>query len=224
MDEGIEHRMVNVNGINMHIAEKGEGPLILFIHGFPDLWYSWRHQIAALASLGYRCVAPDLRGFGDTDVPATPTAYTSLHVVGDLIGLLDAIAADQEKVFVVGHDWGAMMAWYLCLYRPERVKALVNMSVAFSPRNPQRKPLDTLRAVYGHDYYVCRFQVLFIPRFPILLDLSSALCFLWSRTFYICYCFWCGPVSCSIYLMVSFVFCFILYIIYYILLIEVNIT
>ncbi|KAL2960213.1 hypothetical protein AAZX31_17G027400 [Glycine max] len=156
--EGIEHQTLNVNGINMHIAEKGEGPLILFIHGFPDLWYSWRHQITALASLGYRCVAPDLRGYGDTDVPANPTAYTSLHVVGDLVGLLDAIVGDEEKVFVVGHDWGAMTAWSLSLYRPERIRALVNLSVVFTPRNPKRKPLDTLRAVYGNDYYICRFQ------------------------------------------------------------------
>ncbi|RDY11074.1 ephA, partial [Mucuna pruriens] len=157
--EGIVHRTVNVNGINMHVAEKGQGPLILFIHGFPDLWYSWRHQITALASLGYRCVAPDLRGFGDTDVPATPTAYTSFHVVGDLIELLNVIAGDEEKVFVVGHDWGAMTAWSLSLYRPERIRALVNLSVAFTPRKPNRKPLDTLRAVYGSDYYICRFQV-----------------------------------------------------------------
>ncbi|WVZ12166.1 hypothetical protein V8G54_016696 [Vigna mungo] len=156
--EGVEHRTVNVNGINMHVAEMGEGPLILFIHGFPDLWFSWRHQMKALASLGYRCVAPDLRGYGDTDVPASPTAYTSLHVVGDLVGLLDEVAGDNEKVFVVGHDWGAMTAWYLSLFRPERIRALVNMSVAFTPRNPKRKPLDTLRAVYGNDYYICRFQ------------------------------------------------------------------
>ncbi|KAK2412075.1 epoxide hydrolase A [Trifolium repens] len=156
--ENIEHKTVTVNGINIHIAEKGKGPLILFIHGFPDLWYSWRHQITYLASLGYCCVAPDLRGYGDTDVPDSPTSYTSLHVVGDMIGLLDVIAADQENVFVVGHDWGALIAWYLSLYRPEKIKALVNLSVAFTPRNPKRKPLDTLRAVYGNDYYVSRFQ------------------------------------------------------------------
>lgn len=156
--EGIEHRSVSVNGINMHIAEKGQGPLVLFLHGFPELWYSWRHQIVALASLGYRAVAPDMRGFGDTDAPASPTSYTSLHVVGDLIGLLDAIAADEDKVFVVGHDWGAHIAWELCLYRPDRVKALVNLSVVFYPRSPERKPLENLRAFYGDDHYICRFQ------------------------------------------------------------------
>ena len=159
--EGIEHRTVKVNGINMHIAEKGQGPVILFLHGFPELWYSWRHQIVALASLGYRAVAPDLRGYGDTDAPAEPASYTSLHVVGDLVALLDTITADQDKVFVVAHDWGAIIACHLCLYRPDKVKALLNLSVAFTPRNPRRKPLESLRALHGDDYYICRFQVLF---------------------------------------------------------------
>ncbi|KAF5737010.1 hypothetical protein HS088_TW14G01166 [Tripterygium wilfordii] len=156
--DSIEHRTVNVNGINMHIAEKGQGPVILFIHGFPELWYTWRHQILALASLGYRAVAPDLRGFGDTDAPSGSENYTSFQLVGDLIGLLDAVAADQDKVFVVGHDWGAIIAWHLCLFRPDRVKALINMSVAFSPRNPKRKPVESLRAGYGDDYYIVSFQ------------------------------------------------------------------
>ncbi|PON62012.1 Epoxide hydrolase-like [Parasponia andersonii] len=156
--EGIQHRIIKVNGVNLHVAEKGHGPVILFLHGFPELWYSWRHQIVALASLGYRAVAPDLRGYGDSDAPRSPSSYTCLDIVGDLIGLLDAIAADQDKVFVVGHDWGALIAWYLCLFRPDRVKALVNLSVVFNPRNPQKKPLSVMRAVCGHDYYICRFQ------------------------------------------------------------------
>ncbi|KAF4393667.1 hypothetical protein G4B88_007653 [Cannabis sativa] len=113
----------------MHVAEKGQGPTILFLHGFPELWYTWRHQILTLASLGYRAVAPDLRGYGDTDAPPSVGSYTCMDVVGDVIGLLDAIAAEEEKVFVVGHDWGALIAWYLCLFRPDRVKALVNLSV-----------------------------------------------------------------------------------------------
>ncbi|KAK9933831.1 hypothetical protein M0R45_021006 [Rubus argutus] len=157
-DGGIEHRSVKVNGINMHVAEKGQGPVVLFLHGFPQLWYTWRHQIHALASLGYRAVAPDLRGYGDTEAPADPSSYTNFHVVGDIVALLDAVAADQEKVFVVGHDWGANIAWHLCLLRPDRVKALVNLSVAFSPRNPRRKTLEAMRAIYGDDYYICRFQ------------------------------------------------------------------
>ncbi|XP_022752421.1 uncharacterized protein LOC111301196 [Durio zibethinus] len=156
--EGIEHKIVKVNGINMHVAEKGEGPVILFLHGFPELWYSWRHQIIALSSLGYRAVAPDLRGFGDTDDPHPVASYTCFHILGDLVELLDAVAPDQEKVFVVGHDWGAYMAWYLCLFRPDKVKALLNLSVPFLPFTRQIRPLDGWRAFYGNDYYICRFQ------------------------------------------------------------------
>lgn len=171
--EDIPHRTVNVNGLNMHVAEKGEGPVILFIHGFPELWYSWRHQIIALASLGYRAIAPDLRGFGDTDAPPSVSSYTCFHVVGDLIGLLDVVASDQDKVFVVGHDWGALIAWYLCLFRPDKVKALVNLSVAFNPWNPKRKPLEGLKAVYGDDYYMIRFQVHFSTYFSFVIVFSN---------------------------------------------------
>ncbi|GMI84162.1 hypothetical protein like AT4G15960 [Hibiscus trionum] len=159
--EGIQHRTVSVNGINMHVAEKGEqGPLILFLHGFPDLWYSWRHQITALAALGYRALAPDLRGYGGTDAPDSVSDYTCFHVVGDLIALLDAVSPPEkeDKVFVVGHDWGAIIAWYLCLFRPDRVKALFNLSVPFIPYNPRFKPVETWKAFFGNDHYIVRFQ------------------------------------------------------------------
>lgn len=156
--EGVEHKTIKVNGINMHVAEKGQGPIILFIHGFPELWYSWRHQIDALSSNGYRAVAPDLRGYGDTDAPESVTSYTCFHIVGDLIALLNTIAPDQ-KVFVVAHDWGAIIAWNLCLFRPDKVKALLSLSVPFAPYNPSMKPMDGWRAAYGNDYYMCRFQV-----------------------------------------------------------------
>ncbi|KAK7284392.1 hypothetical protein RJT34_19137 [Clitoria ternatea] len=154
--EGIEHRTVEVNGIKMHIAEKGEGPVVLFLHGFPELWYSWRHQILALSSLGYHAVVPDLRGYGDTDAPDSTSNYTCFHIVGDLIGLIDSLGVDQ--VFLVGHDWGAIIGWYLCVFRPERVKAYVCLSVPFLHRNPKVRIVDSLRAVYGDDYYICRFQ------------------------------------------------------------------
>lgn len=158
--EGIEHRTVAVNGIAMHVAIKGPSgaPTVLLLHGFPELWYSWRHQMAGLAALGYRAVAPDLRGYGDTDAPASASAYTNPSLVGDLVALLDAVAKEEEKVFVVGHDWGAVVAWHLSLFRPDRVKALVNLSVPFAPRNPARKPLESLKAACGEDYYICRFQ------------------------------------------------------------------
>ncbi|KAK3016339.1 hypothetical protein RJ639_005723 [Escallonia herrerae] len=158
--EGIEHKMVSVNGIDMHIAEKGQGPLVLFIHGFPESWYSWRHQIVYMAAHGYRAVAPDMRGYGDTTgAPIGDiTNFTTLHLVGDVVALIGAIAPDEDKVFVVGHDWGAHIAWHLCLFRPDRVKALVNLSVAYMPRDPTSSPAQTFRALYGDDHYVSRFQ------------------------------------------------------------------
>lgn len=154
--EGIVHRTVEVNGIKMHVAEKGEGPVVLFLHGFPDLWYSWRHQILALSSLGYRAIAPDLRGYGDTEAPTSINSYTCFHLVGDIVALIDSLGVDQ--VFLVAHDWGAIIGWYLCMFRPDRVKAYVCLSVPFMPRNPRVKPIDGFRAVYGEDYYICRFQ------------------------------------------------------------------
>jgi len=160
--EGIEHRTVEVNGIKMHIAEKGkEGPVVLFLHGFPELWYSWRHQIVALSSLGYRAVAPDLRGFGDSDAPTSISSYTIFHLVGDIVALIDSLGVDQ--VFLVAHDWGALIGWYLCLFRSERVKAYVCLSSPFIRRNPNKRIIDHLRDVYGDDYYVCRFQVFYYP-------------------------------------------------------------
>ncbi|XP_062081014.1 uncharacterized protein LOC133785815 [Humulus lupulus] len=156
--EKIEHSTITTNGINMHVASIGIGPVILFLHGFPELWYSWRHQMLSLSSLGYRCIAPDLRGYGDTDAPPSPASYTALHIVGDLVGLLDNLGIDQ--VFLVGHDWGAAMAWYLCLFRPDRVKALVNLGVVYIHRNPEVKFFDErFRALIGDDFYICRFQI-----------------------------------------------------------------
>ena len=160
---GIQHKIVSANGLNIHIAEKGEGPLVLFLHGFPELWYSWRHQILYLADHGYRTVAPDLRGFGETTgAPVNDhTKFTFHHLVGDLIGLLDAITTEGDKVFVVGHDWGAYVAWYLCLFRPERIKGLVNLTLPFIPWNPNGDLVKMLEIAYGEDHYMTRFQVRF---------------------------------------------------------------
>lgn len=154
--ESIEHRVVSVNGINMHVAEKGQGQVVLFLHGFPELWYTWRHQILALASSGYRAVAPDLRGYGDTDSPTPVTSYTYMHIVGDLVALIDSLGVD--KVYLVGHDWGAWIGWFLCMFRPDKVKAYVCLSVPFRPRHPKLKPVEAMKAFFGEDYYMCRFQ------------------------------------------------------------------
>ncbi|TVU43941.1 hypothetical protein EJB05_03362 [Eragrostis curvula] len=162
----IRHRTVEANGISMHVAEAGgDGngrPAIVFLHGFPELWYSWRHQMEHLAARGYRCVVPDLRGYGGTEAPAEVSAYSAFHIVGDVVGLLNALGLD--KVFLVGHDWGALIAWYLCLFRPEKVIALVNTSVAFMRQIMIRagpdavKPTEYFRRIYGPTYYIVRFQ------------------------------------------------------------------
>lgn len=132
---GINHRMVQVSGLQMHIAEQGEGPLVLLCHGFPESWYSWRHQLGALAEAGFHAVAPDMRGYGDTERPAEIDKYTMLHLVGDMVGLLDALGA--ESAVVAGHDWGAPVAWNAAALRPDRFRAVVAMSVPYRPRSPE---------------------------------------------------------------------------------------
>ena len=142
MEEGIDHRIVSVNGIKMHIAEKGQGPVVLFLHGFPELWYSWCHQIHVLNSLGNHAVAPNLRGFGDTEAPTSITSYTCDHIVNDLAALIESLGVEQ--LFLVAHDWGAIIGWYLCLFKLERVTAFVCLSVPFTPRSPQMNPMDRM--------------------------------------------------------------------------------
>ncbi|MBI1960578.1 MAG: alpha/beta hydrolase [Candidatus Rokubacteria bacterium] len=152
----IAHRIVETNGIRMHVAEQGSGPAVLLCHGFPESWYSWRHQLQALAAVGYRAVAPDMRGYGRTDRPAEIEKYTTLHHVGDMVGLLDALG--EQTAVIVGHDWGAPVAWNCALMRPDRFRAVVVLSVPYSPRGSVR-PTAALRQVAGdHFMYMLHFQ------------------------------------------------------------------
>ncbi|KAG6554284.1 hypothetical protein Mapa_004200 [Marchantia paleacea] len=157
MDQ-ITHRTIEVNGIHMHIAEQGTGPLVLLLHGFPCLWYTWRHQIPVLANAGYHVVAPDMRGYGQTEAPADPTKYTSLHIVGDVVALIEALG--EKQVYLVGHDWGAIQAWYTALFRPDLIKCVVALSVAFSFafRHPKYSMLDMVRAQAGDKLYIIQWQ------------------------------------------------------------------
>ena len=152
----IRHRSVRTNGIDMHVAEAGEGPPVVLCHGFPELWYSWRHQLPALAEAGYHAVAPDQRGHGDTDAPDDAAGYDILHLSDDLLGLLDALGAEQA-VFV-GHDWGSPVVWHLAQRVPERVAGVVGMSVPFTPRGPM-PPTQLFKAVFGDTFfYILYFQ------------------------------------------------------------------
>jgi pimeloyl-ACP methyl ester carboxylesterase len=128
----VTHRMVETNGIRLHLAEQGEGPLVILCHGFPECWYSWRHQLPALAKAGFRAVAPDLRGYGRSDRPEEVEKYTILHDIGDIVGLVDALGAKQAVI--AGHDVGATIAWQAALLRPDRFRAVIALSVPFRPR------------------------------------------------------------------------------------------
>lgn len=154
--DGLKHERVRTNNIWMHIVEQGKGPLVLLLHGFPDFWFSWRHQITHLADSGYHVVAPDMRGYGDSDTPLDPSSYSALHLVGDIIGLLDHFG--EQQAFVVGHDWGATVAWHLSLFRPDRVRGVVALGVPFFPRSPTSKPLEFFKKMFGDGLYLAQFQ------------------------------------------------------------------
>ena len=152
----IKHRTIKTNGINMHIAEAGEGPLVLMLHGFPELWYSYRHQIPALAEAGYHAVAPDIRGYGQSDAPQPIEAYAMKEHLADALGILDALGA--ETAVVVGHDWGAPMAWNSAVLHPERYRAVVGLSVPFLQRSPA-PPMQLFKQVFQDNFfYMLYFQ------------------------------------------------------------------
>lgn len=129
---GVTHRMIETNGIRLHVAEQGEGPLVILCHGFPECWYSWRHQLPALAKAGFRAVAPDLRGYGSSDRPEGGEKYTILDDIGDIVGLVDALGTKQAVI--AGHDIGAAIAWQTALLRPDRIRAVIALSPPFRSR------------------------------------------------------------------------------------------
>ncbi|MFB4302005.1 alpha/beta fold hydrolase [Actinomadura sp. NTSP31] len=152
----ITHRHVeSQSGLRMHVAEAGEGPLVLLLHGFPECWYSWRHQLTALADAGYHAVAPDQRGYARTGGPLETGEYSILHLVGDVVGLIEALGGG--RAVVVGHDWGAPVAWHTALMRPDKVRGVVGMSVPHRPRS-SRPPVEAMRRMFGDGFYMVRFQ------------------------------------------------------------------
>ena len=152
----ITHKYVQTNGIRMHVAEAGSGFPVLLCHGFPELWYSWRHQITALADAGFRVIAPDQRGYGETDAPAAIEIYSIHHLAGDLTGLLDALEID--KAVIVGHDWGGLVVWQMALLAAQRVAGVVGVNTPFFPRLPI-SPLAAMRATsQGNFHYILYFQ------------------------------------------------------------------
>jgi pimeloyl-ACP methyl ester carboxylesterase len=130
--ESLKAYDIPTNGISLHVTEQGEGPAVVFCHGFPDTSYTWRRQMKAVASAGYRAIAPDMRGYGRSSAPADASLYTALHTAGDLVGLLDALKV--PSAVLVGHDWGSTHSWNTALMRPDRFKAVFCLSVPYFPR------------------------------------------------------------------------------------------
>ena len=151
-------RLVATNGIQLHVTEAGDddAPLVVLCHGFPELGYSWRHQVPALADAGYRVAVPDQRGYGRSSAPEAIDDYDIAHLNDDLLGLLDDLG--REKAVFVGHDWGSMVVWNLAVRHPSRVAGVVGMSVPFIPRGT-RPPTESLRFLLGDSFfYMLYFQ------------------------------------------------------------------
>jgi pimeloyl-ACP methyl ester carboxylesterase len=149
------HRIIETNGIRIHLAEQGAGPLVLLCHGFPESWYSWRHQLRALAEAGFHAVAPDMRGYGQTERPDAIDQYTLLHLIGDMVGLLDALG--EPHAVIAGHDWGAPVAWHAALLRPDRFRGVIGLSVPYRPRGPVR-PTTAMPQTDDAVFYQLYFQ------------------------------------------------------------------
>jgi pimeloyl-ACP methyl ester carboxylesterase len=152
----ITSRTIATNGVDLHVTEAGEGYPVVFAHGFPELSYSWRHQVPAIAAAGYHAIAPDQRGYGRSSKPEPISDYDIVHLTDDLLGILDEMG--EEQAVFVGHDWGSMVVWQMALLHPERVAGVCGMSVPFLPRGPM-PPVQLMRQVFGDSFfYILYFQ------------------------------------------------------------------
>ncbi|KAB2868998.1 MAG: alpha/beta hydrolase [Burkholderiaceae bacterium] len=166
-------RSIAANGITLRIVEQGRGPLVLLCHGWPELAHSWRHQIPALAAAGYHAVAPDMRGYGGSSVPHEVGAYAITDLVGDMVALVAALGA--TRACIVGHDWGANVAWSAALMRPDLFAAVAAMSVPHRPRNPAAPPLALLKAAGLEDFYWFYFNREGVPEAEFERDVAQAM-------------------------------------------------
>jgi pimeloyl-ACP methyl ester carboxylesterase len=150
------HRWAEVNGLNIHYVEQGEGPLVVLAHGFPHTWFSWRHQIPAIAAAGFRVVAFDQRGMGQTSAPADPALYDVQHTMGDLVGLLDHLG--EDKAVFAGLDFGLFAIYDLAYHQPERMAAIIGLGNPAWPHDPTRSPLTEAREMaQSHFYHIHYF-------------------------------------------------------------------
>ena len=156
MDD-LRHRLVQIDDTRIHCVEQGEGPLVIMVHGFPESWYSWRHQIPAIAEAGYHAVAIDVRGYGRSSRPTDIADYRMVSLVSDVVGLVSALG--HEQATLIGHDWGAPIVWNSALLRPDLFKGVAGLSVPYSPPG-QTKPSEVFRSMTpdGTEFYILYFQ------------------------------------------------------------------
>ncbi len=148
-------RIVDTGDIRLAVHELGDGPPLILVHGFPELAYSWRHQLPALAEAGYRAIAPDMRGYGGSDKPPLVTDYAIQKLIGDIEGLMAALSID--RAVIIGHDWGAMLTWQMALLAPEHMAGLICLNIPHIPR-PPINPITYMRWKLGKDFYIVNFQ------------------------------------------------------------------
>ncbi len=154
--DGLRHTIVQANEIRLHCVEAGEGPLVLMVHGFPESWYSWRHQLPTIAQAGYRAVAIDVRGYGRSSKPVRLDAYRLMELIGDVVQCVGALG--EDKATLVGHDWGAPIVWNSALLRPDLFRGVAGLSVPYQPFGPTR-PSEAFRAIGGEEeFYIEYFQ------------------------------------------------------------------
>jgi len=165
-------KTITANGLHMRYAEAGSGPLVLFCHGWPESWYSWRHQLAAVSAAGFRCLAPDMRGYGGTQAPEPIEHYTLHHMVGDMVELVKALG--ESRAVIVGHDWGAPVAWHAALWRPDLFTAVCGMSVPYTPPG-YVDILTALEKLDIKDFYLQFFQKPGVAEAELQQDIRGAL-------------------------------------------------
>jgi pimeloyl-ACP methyl ester carboxylesterase len=164
---------VAANGIHLRVALAGKGPLVLLVHGWPESWYSWRHQIPFLAEVGYRVAAPDVRGYGGSDKPEPIEAYAIKEMCADIAGLIDALG--ESQAILVGHDWGAQIVWNTALFYPEKVRAVVGLSVPYLGRGPEPR-VELFRKIYkDRFFYQLYFQEPGVAEAELEADVRTSL-------------------------------------------------
>lgn len=172
--EGAVHRYIDTNGVRLSVYEAGKpsDPTVVFSHGFPELGYSWRHQLPALAAAGFHVIAPDQRGYGGSDRPPNVEDYDIVHLTGDLVSVLDAL--EVERAVYVGHDWGGMIVWQMPFQHPERVAGVVGVNTPHFPRLPMR-PIEMFRTAAGENFYIVWFQTPDVPDAALAANVDTVL-------------------------------------------------